>query len=536
MTFNLLLTAIIIIICVICNKISDKIGVPMLLAFIFLGMFFGSDGIVKINFDDYVAAEQICTVAMIFIMFYGGFGTKWNEAKKVAAKAILLSSLGTIITAALLGLFCHYIMKISLLESFLIGAVISSTDAASVFSILRFKKLNLRYNTASLLEIESGSNDPFSYMLTITVLTLMNGNIAGIGYMMFSQIVYGILSGVLIAILAYLFCKKIKISSAGFSAAFFVAVAVISYSVPTLIGGNGFLSVYITGIVLGNLQLESKAELVHFFNGTTGLMQMLLFFILGLLCFPSKLPGAAPLALCIALILTFVARPIAVFAILAPFKSRIRQQLLVSFSGMRGAASIVFAIMTVTNSAHTDNDIFHIVFCIVLFSILFQGTLLPAVSKLLNMTDARANVMKTFNDYTDEVPIQFIKFTLPSSHNWTNKPINKIILPPDSLIVLILREDNKIVPNGRTILRENDTLILSGKASENINGIRLYEKKIEEDDDWHEKTLSEVITNNELIIIIRRNGKILFPSGNTLLQENDVLVIAGETKSAIENP
>ena len=162
MIVYLIAVAVIIIVCVIFNKVSSKLGVPMLLAFMLLGIFFGSDGIVKIPFDNYDIAAKVCSVALIFIMFYGGFGTKWSEAKPVAVKAVLLSSLGTIITAGLVGLFCYFVLKISLLESFLIGSVISSTDAASVFSILRSKRLNLRNNTASMLEIESGINDQLS--------------------------------------------------------------------------------------------------------------------------------------------------------------------------------------------------------------------------------------------------------------------------------------------------------------------------------------------------------------------------------------
>ncbi|MEE1279553.1 MAG: cation:proton antiporter, partial [Oscillospiraceae bacterium] len=176
MAFYLLLVAVIITACVIFHGVSGKLGIPMLFAFILLGMIFGSDGILKIPFEDYYFAEQICTVALIIIMFYGGFGTNWNHAKPVAAHAILLSSLGTVLTACLVGIFCHFVLKIEFAESFLLGAVISSTDAASVFSILRSRRLNLRYGTASLLEVESGSNDPFSYMLTVLVLSFMNGS------------------------------------------------------------------------------------------------------------------------------------------------------------------------------------------------------------------------------------------------------------------------------------------------------------------------------------------------------------------------
>lgn len=490
-------------------------------------MFFGSDGIVKIAFDDYVFAEKICSVALIFIMFYGGFGTNWNEAKPIAVKAVVLSSFGTVATAGLVGVFCWLVLGISVLESFLIGSVISSTDAASVFSILRSKRLNLRDNTASLLEVESGSNDPFSYMLTVIVLALMNGEVSGgaFAYMLFAQIVYGAAFGALIAMLALILLKKLRLSYAGFDAIFIVAVAIVAYALPTLLGGNGYLSVYITGIILGNRKISNKQALVHFFDGATGLMQMLLFFLLGLLAFPSQLPGVALTAFCIALFLTFVARPIAVFAILSPFKSKMRQQTLVAWSGMRGAASIVFAIMTVINPAVTDNDIFHIVFFIVLFSILLQGSLIPLVARKIGMTDTESDVMKTFNDYIDKAPVQFIQFEIHPSSPWAERAIREIVLPPDSILVLLVRAGEKIVPNGKTVLEVGDTLILSGKAAEKIDGINLYEREISKTDSWTDKSICDIPSGEKLIIMIKRGESVIIPKGNTVLSENDILVI-----------
>ena len=530
MIVNLLMAATVILACVLCNKISSRLGVPMLLAFILLGMFFGSDGAIKIPFDNYVFAEQICSVALIFIMFYGGFGTKWSAAKPVAGRALLLSSFGTLLTAGFVGLFCHFVLRIALLESFLIGAVISSTDAASVFSILRSRRLNLRYNTASLLEIESGSNDPFSYMLTVVVLSMMNGDVSAgrFAYLIFAQLAFGIAFGFGIAALTLLVLRKFKISSAGFGAIFFVAVAIITYAAPAYWGGNGYLSAYLAGIILGNCQLDNKQELVHFFDGATGLMQMLLFFLLGLLSFPSQLPGVTLTALCVALFLTFVARPIAVFLILSPFRCGVRQQLLVAWAGMRGAASIVFAIMAVINPAATNHDVFHIVFFIVLFSILLQGTLIPVIAKHLHMTDNDSDVMKTFNDYMDEIPIQFIQFTMPSEHAWIGKRVENISLPPDSLFVLLTRGDEKIIPNGKTELRAGDTLILSGSALSGAEGVRLFEKTLEAQDELVGLPIAETRFAQELVILIKRNKRMLIPKGDTVLLENDVLVIADE--------
>lgn len=527
MAIYLLFTASVIIACVLCNKLSSKVGMPLLLTFLILGMLFGSDGIVKIQFDNFVLTEQICTIALIFIMFYGGFGTKWVSAKPVALQAIALSSAGTIITAALVGLFCYVILKVPIYESFLIGAVISSTDAASVFSILRSKHLNLRYNTASLLEVESGSNDPFSFMLTILVLTLMKGNVSGgaVAYLLFAQIAFGIIFGFGIAWLTIFFLKKFSISSAGFLAIFMVAVALISYAAPSIFGGNGYLSTYIAGIVIGNKKISEKQELVHFFDGTTGLMQMLLFFMLGLLSFPSRLPAVAPMALGIALFLTFVARPLAVFATLAPFACTVKQKLLISWSGLRGAASIVFVVLAVIDPVVKENDIFHIVFFIVLFSILLQGTLIPFVAHKLNMTDDTVDVMKTFNDYIDEVPVDFIQFSVPQFHHWDGKTISEIAIPPGLLFLLILRDHKKIVPNGMTVIHGGDDLILGGRTVDPAAGIKLHEKTIEKNHSWVGKEISEISTMENLIVLIRRGGDVLIPEGNTVLLVDDVLIL-----------
>lgn len=527
----ILVAAIVIIACVIFNKVSDKMGIPMLLAFIGLGMFFGSDGLIKIYFADYALAENACSAALIFIMFYGGFGTNWKQAKPIALKAGLLSSVGTVLTALLVGVFCHFALKFTLLEGMLVGAVLSSTDAASVFSILKSRNLSLKYNTSSLLEVESGSNDPFAYMLTVILLSLMHGDVSTgkLIYTLFAQLFFGVFCGIGLAVFALVFLKRFNSPSEEFDTIFIVAIALISYALPMMIGGNGYLSAYICGIILGNKKIENKTQMVHFFDALTGLMQMFLFFILGLLCFPSQLPKVALPALCIALFLTFVARPLAVFLIMTPFKSKIRQQLLVSWSGLRGVASIVFAIVAVMDPANIQVDIFNIVFCIVLFSILIQGSLIPAVAKKLDMTDTHGNVMKTFTDYTDEVPVQFIEFKMTHEHPWINSRVKDILLPPDSLLVLILREGDRIIPRGNTKILENDTLVLSGKVADKEYGVKLFESVVEEDNEYLGKTLSE-IPDDYFIIAIMRNDKAVIPKGNTVLKLGDTIILTKHKK------
>lgn len=528
MSYYLLFAAIIIIICILCNKLSNRLGIPMLLAFIILGMLFGSDGYFKIPFDNYIFAEQICSVALIFIMFYGGFGTKWEEAKPIAVQAVLLSSLGVMLTALFTGLFCFYILKINWLESLLIGAVISSTDAASVFSILRSKRLNLKYNTASLLEVESGSNDPCSYMLTAILLSVMKGtgNGSTIMLMVLSQIILAVVIGIGIALAALWILTHIHFVTSGFDTIFVVAVAILAYAVPSLLGGNGYLSVYLAGIILGNHAIKNKLQLVHFFDGITGLMQMLIFFLLGLLSFPSQLPSVLLSALPIAVFLTFAARPISVFLILSPFKCKINQQLLVSWAGLRGAASIVFSITATVSAAQTSQNIFHIVFGIVLFSILLQGSLIPLAAKKLDMIDEESDVLKTFNDYTEEVPVQFIKFTIHKGHPWIGQEIKDILLPPDTLLVLLQRGTEKITPNGNTIIMDEDAFILSAKAPGMVEGIHLTEIILGSQHEWIGKMVSEIeLEPDKLIIMIQREGKIIIPNGITALNPMDTLVI-----------
>lgn len=527
MPIYLLLITAVIFACVLLNKVSQKLGIPTLLAFILLGMLFGSDGLLKIPFDNYSFAEQICSIALIFIMFYGGFGTNWKSARPVAAKAILLSSLGVVFTAGLTALFCRFALHIGWLESLLIGSVISSTDAASVFAVLRSRSLNLKYHTASLLEVESGSNDPFSYMLTAVCISAIQGKggVRSFLLMLFTQIAVGLVLGSAISWLSVRLLKRVRFTADGFDTIFVVAIALLAYAAPSALGGNGYLSAYIVGIVLGNADIRNKRNLVHFFDGMTGLMQMLIFFLLGLLSFPSKLPQVALPALLIALFLTFVARPLAVLPILSPFRCPLRQQAIVAWSGLRGAASIVFSIMAAM-AVETENDIFHIVFFIVLFSILLQGSLIPPVARVLNMIDDCSDVRKTFNDYTEEMPVQFIRFCIPSTHPWSHRLIRDIILPPDTLVVLLRRNGRNIVPNGRTRLLTNDELILSAITPEKVEGIHLSEITLTPDHELCGQPLARMAEySHSLAILIKRKGHVLIPRGDIRLKAGDILVL-----------
>ena len=321
MEYYLIMAAIIIFLCLTASSVSNKMGIPTLILFIGLGMLFGSEGIGGIQFEDYNFANYICSFILIYIMFYGGFGVNWKMAKPVAVKAGILSTVGVILTALLTGLFCYFVLKMALLESLLLGAVIGSTDAAAVFYILKAKKLNLRNGLASLLEIESGSNDPIANILTIILLGIIQGNSSGPIWVVFiMQFLVGALVGVTLGILSGRGIRRFEKMNEGLDMIFVFAIALLSYAASNLLGGNGYLSVYITGIILGNTKIPNKPALVHFFDGVTNLFQMVVFFLLGLLAFPTQVIDYLGPAILVALFLTFVARPLAVAALLTPFK------------------------------------------------------------------------------------------------------------------------------------------------------------------------------------------------------------------------
>lgn len=529
MVEGLLLFSAVVILCVLGSKISEKIGMPGLLLFILLGMLFGSDGVFKIDFGNFAFAEIISSIALIIIIFYGGFGTSWRSAKTVAAPALLLSSAGVLITAGVTGVLCHFILGFSWLEAFLIGSILGSTDAASVFSILRSKKLNLKYGTASLLELESGSNDPWAYMLTTIFLGIMQGNATSapeIARLLLFQIAFGAIGGVVIALIALVCFRKLNICDSTYGGIFLIAVALLAYAVPAYFGGNGYLSAYIVGIVLGNSRLRHKVGMVHFFDGITNLVQILVFFLLGLLSFPSQIPKIIIPAVGVFLFITLVARPIATVLCLTPFKAPWRQQFISAFCGLRGATSIIFAIVAVVNPAKTDNDLFHITFCVVLLSIGLQGSLLPWVSKKIKMTDDNENVMKTFNDYIEETQIQFLKLPIGEKHRWIGKSIKNIHLPPSSRVAMIVRNKLKVLPRGNTIIEDGDMLILSAPEYHDDTGIILNEIILEDDHPWCNKAISDIDWENSMAVLITRKGKTIVPNGNLTFKSGDVVVTA----------
>jgi cell volume regulation protein A len=500
---------------------------PALILFMFIGMLFGSDGIFKISFDNFKVAENVCAVALVFIMFYGGFNTKWSVAKSVASKSITLSTAGVVLTAGITAILCHIVLKMSVAESFLIGSVLSSTDAASVFAILRRKKLNLKYGTASILEVESGSNDPVSYLLTIIAISMLSsGDSINLALTITQQILLGIAVGVILAQIALYILTKTPMIAEGLDAIFLISVVLLCYGATSIVGGNAYLSIYLFGIIIGNSNIKNKKTLVPFFDGITSLAQILIFFLIGLLTFPHEMPAIIPTAFMIVLFLTLIARPVAVFLLMSLFKCPIKQCVLISWAGLRGASSSVFAIMAVANGVAIKNDLFHIVFMVSLFSVSIQGTLLPWFAKKLDMVDDTMDVRKTFNDYQDDASFQLMRMHIPHGHSWENKKIKDVHMPTGSLAIMIKRKNETLITKGDTQILAGDDIILSVPPYTPNSNEKLEERHIDILDEWYNQAICDLkIPDNVLITMIIRNDETIIPDGKTVLLENDVVVI-----------
>lgn len=462
MVFVLSLSATVIMFAIISKHFLDKLGIPTLFLFLCLGLFFGSDGLLKFEYSNFEQVKDLSSIALGFIIFYGGFCTKWKTAKPVFMQAATLSSLGVFLTAVFVGFSCNYILNLSLLESFLIGSVIASTDAASVFTILRSKNLHLKENTAPLLELESGSNDPMSYVLVVLVLTLMQGESAGFVFFLFlKQIILGILIGVVFAKIGIYIFQKTKFIIDGNDSLFVIGLILLAYIFPQFCDGNVYLATYFLGIILGNADIDNKLSMMNFFDGITKLAQIGIFFALGLLASLHKLTEIVYSGSVIFLFITFVARPFAVFILLFFFKSSNGQKLLVSWAGLRGVASIVFAIIAMDYGINLEYDLYHLIFMISVLSLAIQGTFLPWVAKKTNMIDENVDIRKTFNDYQEECAIKFMHLIVPAQHQWIGKKISEISFPDGSLALYIKRDGKRVLPKESTKIREGDRITLT---------------------------------------------------------------------------
>jgi len=477
----LLIGSILLLLSVIAGKTSYRFGVPTLLLFLAIGMLAGSDGIVGIHFDDPRIALFIGVVSLNFILFSGGLSTDWKTVKPILREGIVLSTLGVLLTAISLGTFVYYVTDFTFYESMLLGSIVSSTDAAAVFSILRSKNLALKSNLRPTLELESGSNDPMAYVLTIAFLTLVmnqDKSFISIVPMFLQQMILGGLAGFGFGKLGKLIINRIKLDYEGLYPVLVIALMFMTFSATDFIGGNGFLAIYICAVYLGNKDLIHKKAILKIYDGLAWLMQIVLFLTLGLLVFPSKVFSVFGIGLIISTFLIVVARPLSVFLSLMFFKMRLRRRFYISWVGLRGAVPIVFATYPLLAGLEKADMIFNIVFFISVTSVLIQGTTLPIVAKWLRVAmPEKVKPVSEIEKFLSDIPKNAMReIDIAPNCIAIDKKIVDLGFPKNAIIAMIKRDNNFLTPNGSTVIKENDTLVILSdnqegldKANESLN-------------------------------------------------------------------
>ncbi len=504
-------------------NISNKSGLPSLLLFLGLGIICSQLGVEFNNFD---IAERFSTIALVVIMFYGGFGTNWKMGKPVFKEAVTLAFLGVVLTSILTGLFAHYVFRVSWVESMLIGSIVGSTDYASVLNILKSKNLNLKYGTASLLELESGSNDPSAFTMTLLFLSLYLGTEISVVSLIAKQVGLGLAIGFSMSFVVSKLLEYLDIQSDGLVTVFMFAMAIFTYASTTSLGGNGYLAVYLFGIIIGNKVFKGKRDIVYFFDGFTELMNIALFFLLGLLATPARILSNIWISLAFMLFISLIARPASVFALMAPFKLKKNQLYIISWAGLKGAAAIAFAIMVVNTASGFSLDIFHIVFGICLLSSLFQGSLMPYITKKLDMMDPNDSVLRTFNYYVDKGDLTFMKTKLDGSSKMVGKRLMDLNVRGEFVVAKIIRDDKSLVPTGDVVLKDGDVLVVMGEEYFDPYAQDLMEFTITDFHPWANKKLKDLhLPKNELVLSVNREGNLLIAEGRTEILVGDRIIL-----------
>ncbi len=464
-------------------KFSENLGVPVLLLFLGIGMLAGSEGPGGIYFDDAGLAQSLGIIALVFILFAGGLDTDWRSVRPTLGQAASLATLGVLLTALLVGVVAHFFLELSWLEGMLLGAIVSSTDAAAVFSVLRARSVSLRGNLKPLLELESGSNDPMAVFLTIGLIQLLTSAQPAffeIAKLFVLQMGLGALLGLGLGKLLAALLNRLNFAYEGFYPVFAIAFVAFTYSATALLGGSGFLAVYIAGLVAGNSDFVHKKSLLRFFDGFAWLSQIGMFLTLGLLVFPSHILPVIGAGLLLSAFLMFVARPLSVFVSLVFARLRWREKTLVSWVGLRGAVPIILATFPLLAKLPNAELIFNLVFFIVLTSALFQGWSIPAVARMLKVDAPQERKRHYPIEFapTAGMDTELMEFVVPSQAAVAGKSLVELGMPRDSLIVLISQNEEFIVPSGGTILNEGD-VVLALVNKHNLPEVRAVFSKVD---------------------------------------------------------
>ena len=450
---------------VIASKASGRLGVPALLLFLVIGMLAGSDGPGGIHFDNPWLAQSLGVVALAFILFAGGMDTEWSSVRAQLGKGVALSTLGVVITAGLVGGFAVTVIGMSWLEGLLIGAIVSSTDAAAVFAVMRSRYVSLRGPLKPLLELESGSNDPMAVFLTIGLISLITGvstSVVDLVLMFIRQMALGAAIGYGIGKLMVLLINRLRLEYDGLYPVLTLSLVLLTYSGSTWLGGNGFLAVYLAGLMMGNSDFLHKRSLTRFHDGLAWLMQIAMFLTLGLQVFPTQLVPVAGTGLLLALFLMICARPLAVFLTLAFTSLSLREKTMVAWVGLRGAVPIILATFPLLAGIPQATMMFNLVFFIVLTSVLLQGTSIPLVARWLKVDEPLQRRLDASSvwDAPSGLKSGLAEVTIPESSVAVGKRLLDLGLPKRTFVILVGRNGQCCVPDGSTVLDANDSLLV----------------------------------------------------------------------------
>lgn len=456
---------------IVASKVASIIRVPALIIFILVGMIAGSEGLGGIEFDDAWAAQLLGVIALAFIIFSGGLHSSWKSVSPVLWTGISLSTIGVFLTAILVGLFVYYLLDFSILTALLLGAIVSSTDAAAVFSVVSSSGTKLKGSLKDLLEFESASNDPMAVILTLGFIHLITNPEASIWSMVFlliQQMALGVIIGFVMGKAIVFKVNRLRLDYEGLYPVLTLALVIFTYGLTASVGGSGFLAVYIAGLILGGSDFVHKQSLTRFHDGLAWLMQIIMFLILGLLVFPSQVVPIMLSGILISFFLIFIARPVGVFLSLPFGKTSLKEKTFISWVGLRGAVPIILATFPLLAGVPQADILFNVVFFIVVTSVLIQGTTIPLAAKWLGV-DAPDSKTKT-----DHVEFKFnydnnsqkTELVIPKGSVAVGEQIVELGLPKSAIIILIKRENNLIVPRGSTVLEAGDKLLFLAESKD----------------------------------------------------------------------
>lgn len=479
----LLIASVILFFSIFAGKAGYRFGLPALLLFLGVGMLFGSDGL-GIQFSNPNIAQFIGMLALSIILFSGGMDTKVGEIRPIASQGVVLATVGVLATTFITGGFIYYLSTLvtgyetlTFPQSLLMAAVMSSTDSASVFSILRSKGVYLKESLRPTLELESGSNDPMAYMLTLLLITYIQMGGMDLQEALFSlviQLTVGALAGYLIGRLAVWIINEINIDNESLYPILLMATAFFTFAVTTLCKGNGYLAVYLAGLVVGNARIVHKKSIGTFFDGFAWLWQIVMFLTLGLLVNPHELLPVAPIGLTVGLFMIIIARPVSVFLCLIPYKNfSMKGRLYISWVGLRGAVPIIFATYPLIAGVEHAGLFFNVVFFITILSLLIQGTTVTQAAKWLGLVDEPEKKNVFGIELPEEIKSAMSEVDITSAVLAHGNKLMELTLPDHTLAVMVKREGRYFIPKGNTVLKERDKLLMISDNDEAL--LQAYE-------------------------------------------------------------